>query len=176
LIIWSAQNLPIKIDYKTEKTLGTDRIAASIGGYIGNKKKDILIIQTGTCLTYDIVNSDAVYFGGAISPGIDMRFKALHTFTNKLPLVSYKNIDFIIGKSTNEAILSGVINGIITEVDGMIDDFKRQLNKDLLVIITGGYADFFANKLKNSNFADPNLVMKGLNEIISFYAHTKKNT
>ena len=159
--------LPIKINYKTPETLGNDRIALAVAGSQLYPKKNILIIDAGTCITYDFVNKNRDYLGGGISPGIHMRFKALNTFTNKLPLVIPTDNSGLIGNSTIESILSGVMNGIYSEIDGIIDKYKLNF-PELKIILTGGDIIYFDKKLKNNIFANSNLVLKGLNMILDY--------
>ena len=157
--------LPVKNLYKTPGTLGKDRIAAAVGAFDLYPESNLLIIDAGTAITYDIVNASGEFLGGNISPGIEMRFQALHTFTGKLPLVKRQPFDKLFGTTTEEAILAGVQNGVIFEVDKAIDTFK-DFYKNLKVIITGGNADFFERKLKNSFFVNFNLIALGLNRIL----------
>ncbi len=159
--------VPIKVRYKNQKTLGTDRIAAAVGGYKIFPDDSVLVIQAGTCITYEYVSEEGVYHGGAISPGIDLRLKSLNTFTAHLPLIKKKQIDYITGRSTKEAMLSGVINGCIAETQGMIDRYFEKYGP-IRVIIVGGDAFFFDKKLKNRIFAVENLVLQGLNHILNF--------
>lgn len=157
--------LPVKNLYKTPGTLGKDRIAAAVGAFDLYPETNLLIIDAGTAITYDIVNASGEFLGGNISPGIGMRFKALHAFTDKLPLVKQQPFDRLFGTNTEEAILAGVQNGVIFEVDRAIDTFK-DFYKNLKVIITGGNAEFFERKLKNSFFVNFNLIALGLNRIL----------
>ena len=159
--------LPIENLYKTPETLGKDRIAAAVGGFDLYPETNLLIIDAGTAITYDIVNAKGQYLGGNISPGIDMRFKALHHFTGKLPLVKQQSFAKLYGSTTEEAMLAGVQNGVVFEVDKAIDTFK-EFYKNLKVIITGGNADFFDNKLKNTFFVHLNLIALGLNRILEY--------
>jgi type III pantothenate kinase len=158
--------IPIKNKYRTPKTLGKDRLAAAIGGANIFLKKNVLIIQAGTCLTFDFITAKNEYLGGAISPGLIMRLKALHTFTGKLPLVKPQNIAYRLGTTTDESILSGVVNGMKDEIEGAINDYSSRYKK-IKVILTGGDAYFFESQLKNEIFAQPNLVLYGLNKIIN---------
>lgn len=158
---------PLTIDYQTPETLGSDRLAAAVAAYTLFPGKPLLVIQMGTCITYEFVSADAKYQGGAISPGLDMRFKAMHTFTARLPLVKKEEIDFIVGKNTCQAILSGVINGCIAEIDGIIDEYRNRYEQ-LQVVVGGGDTFFFDKKLKNRIFATENLVLRGLNEVLKF--------
>jgi type III pantothenate kinase len=159
--------LPIENCYKTPETLGKDRIAAAVGGFDLYPNTNLLIIDAGTAITYDIVNDKNQFLGGNISPGIEMRFKALHQFTGKLPLINQQKFDKLYGTTTEDAIRAGVQHGVVFEVDKAIDTFK-EFYKNLKVIITGGDADFFDNKLKNSFFVNFNLTALGLNRILEY--------
>lgn len=159
--------LPVKNSYETPKTLGKDRLAAVAGAHALFPGRNCLVIDAGTCITYDIITKDGEYLGGGISPGIQMRFKALHTFTGKLPLIEPDEFDDLIGKSTRESILSGVYNGITGEMTGIISRYHEHF-ENLTVLITGGDHQFLYNKLKISIFAAPNLVLQGLNEILDY--------
>ncbi|QGY43609.1 type III pantothenate kinase [Maribellus comscasis] len=157
--------IPLENKYISKKTLGKDRIAAAVGAYDLYPDTNVLIIDAGTAITYDMVNDKSQYLGGNISPGITMRFKALHQFTGKLPLVEQKPYNKLYGLTTEEAILAGVQNGVTYEVDKTIENFK-EFYSNLKVIITGGDAEFFDKKLKNSFFVHFNLVALGLNRIL----------
>ena len=159
--------VPIKNNYKTSDTLGKDRLAAVVGALFLYSEKDIIVFDAGTCLTMDFVNKKGEYIGGRISPGIEMRYKALHTFTDKLPLVHQENIASYIGNDTASSIVSGVQQGILSEVKLIISDYRSQ-NPDTIAVATGGDCFFFEKELKSSIFANPNLVMIGLNEILDF--------
>lgn len=162
------QAAPIKNLYKNPDTLGSDRLASSVGAFSLYPNKNVLVIDAGTCLKFNFTNDKNEFLGGAISPGLHMRFKALQTFTDKLPLVPMdENFTLLIGQTTNESILSGVINGILQEADGIINEYKK-LYPDLTIVITGGDAGFFAKHLKNRIFTHPNLVLIGLNETLIF--------
>jgi len=163
----SETKLPVNNFYKSPETLGKDRIAGIVAAYSLHKEENVLVIDAGTCITYDFISSKKEYFGGSISPGMNMRFKALHTFTKKLPLVSLTNFNELIGTDTNKSILSGVINGITAEIDAMIEKFKEKYSS-LTIIICGGDAQFLVSRLKNSIFAVPELVLIGLNEILDY--------
>jgi len=159
--------IPIKNLYKTKETLGLDRLASVIGANQIFPSEDILVIDAGTAITFDFINAQKEYYGGCISPGLNMRFKALNTFTEKLPLLS-SQVDYkIYGNSTETSIVSGVQNGIIFEIDEYINRYKTQ-NKNLKTILTGGDTNFFVGKLKNSIFAEPNLVFIGLHKILKY--------
>lgn len=165
-------NLPVKNKYSTKSTLGKDRLACAVASNTIFRNKNVLSVDAGTCIKYDLVTSKNEYIGGAISPGIDMRFKALQHFTNKLPLVSYKYFSSPIGNSTHESILSGVVTATAEEVKGMIELYRARYSH-LQVILTGGNIRFLqaifntlGNK-KSSIFADPYLLLRGLNYILN---------
>ncbi len=161
--------LPVKNLYMSPKTLGKDRIASTVGAWELFKNTNILIIDVGTSITYDLLTAKGEYLGGGISPGIEMRFKALHTFTDKLPLVQpeWDNATPLIGNTTESSILSGVQHAVLCEVDGMIDQYKQQFS-ELKIIVTGGDHKYFDKYLKNNIFAAPNLVLTGLKKILDF--------
>lgn len=160
--------IPINNHYKTPNTLGKDRLAAAVGAFELFPKRDILVIDAGSSITYDILTRNSEYLGGGISPGIAMRFKALHQFTDKLPLIKPSDFNInLIGTDTQESILSGVINGVKAEIDGIIDQYKK-LYPDILVIFTGGDLKHFDKNLKNNIFAAENLVLHGLNFILNY--------
>jgi type III pantothenate kinase len=159
--------IPVKNLYKTPETLGKDRLAAIVGAYNIYKHQNVLAIDAGTAIKFDLINTEAEYFGGNISPGLEMRFRALNYFTKKLPLLGKKeNIPFI-GTSTEEAIIAGVQNGLVFEIDAYINKLREDF-VDLKVILTGGDTFFFEHKLKNTIFAEPNLVAIGLNYILQY--------
>lgn len=160
--------VPLKNLYQSTHTLGSDRLAAAVGGNFLFPGKDILIIDAGTCIKYNFVNNKNEYIGGAISPGLQMRFKALHTLTARLPLLQTdENFNSLTGTNTNESLLSGVETGSVMEVQGFIDEYKK-LYPDLKVILTGGDVNFFEKRLKKPIFADQFLILKGLNEILDY--------
>ena len=158
---------PFKNCYSTPKTLGVDRVALVSSAVKKFPNQNVLIIDAGTCLTYDFVNSSAEYFGGGISLGVQMRYKALNVFTEKLPLLEPTFPSNYIGDSTVNSIHSGIMNGVISEIDGTIDLYKEK-NQDLTVVLTGGDVNFLSNRLKNSIFANPNFLLEGLNRILTY--------
>lgn len=157
--------LPIAIDYETPHTLGKDRIAAVAGAYALFPGQNCLVIDAGTCITLDLLASEGVFLGGNISPGIQMRLQAMHHFTARLPLVGRKDQPEWVGKSTETAIRNGAQLGATLEVEGFIERCREQW-PDLRVIVTGGDSDFFVRTLKTKIFANPNLVLVGLNKIL----------
>jgi type III pantothenate kinase len=159
--------LPINNSYQTPGTLGKDRIAAVVGASSLFPGEDLLIIDAGTCITFDFINAQKEYFGGAISPGINLRFNCLHNFTGNLPLVHPVAETKLIGDSTESSLLSGVINGIREEVDGIINRYKLSFPK-LKVVFTGGDIKYFDKYLKNNIFAVENLVLLGLKDILHY--------
>lgn len=159
--------IPIKNKYKTPQTLGRDRLANAVGAAGLFKKKNNLVVDAGTCIKYDFINHKNEYLGGGISPGIQMRFDALHYFTDQLPALKIREKFSLVGQSTEESILSGVENGILAEVEAIILQYKK-FYKNLNVIFTGGDYLFFVNRLKTPIFAAPQLTLIGLNEILDY--------
>ena len=157
-------NIPFINKYKSPSTLGVDRIALVSAAVDEYKKTNVLIIDAGTCITYDFVSSKKHYFGGAISPGIGIRYKSLNTFTMNLPKLEIDTFS-LIGKNTKESIHSGVLNGVVQEIDGIIQQYQAKYSH-LTVVLTGGDTNFLAKKLKSSIFAIPNFLLKGLNCIL----------
>jgi len=168
LLILSAQTpTPLKNLYNSPETLGYDRLAAAVGAVALFPNRNILIINTGTAITYDIVTRYSEYLGGAISPGLTMRLMALHNFTQKLPLVTLKDDAPMVGTTTEKSIISGVLNATRAEIDGMIERFNNHYEQ-LAVILSGGDVKYFDKSLKNSIFAIPNIVISGLNQLLAF--------
>lgn len=166
--------LPLKNGYKSSATLGSDRMAASIGAFGLYPNKNVLVIDAGTCIKYNFTDAANTYHGGAISPGLPMRLKAMHSFTGRLPLIEIDpDFNKLIGETTHESLLSGAINGCVFEIEGMIKAYQ-QLYSDLTILITGGDASFLANRLKNPIFAHPNLVLDGLNSVLKHYRESQK--
>ncbi|MFV8225060.1 type III pantothenate kinase [Christiangramia aquimixticola] len=167
LVLDTETPVPFKNDYDTPKSLGLDRIGLAAAAVNQYPEKNVLVIDAGTCITYDIKTAQEVYLGGAISPGLEMRFRSLHKFTANLPLVSPKPDAQLIGKSTETSILSGIINGIKMELAGVIESYRTEF-EDLTVIITGGDSQILSIPLKNSIFANSNFLLEGLNFILEF--------
>jgi len=167
LLFTSEVPTPLINRYKSIHTLGSDRLAAAVGGSFLIPNKNVLVIDAGTCIKYNFVNNNE-YIGGAISPGLQMRFNALHTFTSRLPLLELdENFDTLIGTNTNESILSGIEIGAIAEAEGFIGKYKH-LYPDLNVVLTGGDTNFFEKRLKSPIFTDSFLILKGLNRILEY--------
>ena len=163
----SKTTLPIKNLYETPDTLGKDRIAAVAGAAFLKPDTDLLVIDAGTAITYDFINSENEYNGGNIAPGLSMRLQAMHEFTSKLPLVEAETESPFLGTNTKSAILAGAFQGIIFEMDGYINSLKIKYPQ-LSTFLTGGSTFYFANKLKNTIFAEKNLVLIGLNRILEY--------
>lgn len=162
--------LPVRIDYETPETLGPDRLAAVVGAMKICPGRNCLVIDAGTCITIDFIDSKAVYHGGAILPGLSMKFNALHTFTEKLPLLKVANSDSqpgLIGKSTAQSIFSGVVNGTVLELDGFVNQYKVRFD-DLKVLITGGDSEFLEKHLNFDHLQNTELAFAGLNEILKY--------
>ncbi|MCF6169965.1 MAG: type III pantothenate kinase [Bacteroidales bacterium] len=173
-ILLNAQTpLPFVNKYATPEKLGKDRLAAVAGAQGFFPGRNILVLDAGTSITYDLLNASGEYLGGGISPGIQMRFEALHTFTGRLPLVKTKaeNEVNLIGDTTEKSILSGVLNGVLQEVDGIISKYDAEFSA-LQTLICGGDNKYFDKYLKNNIFAAPNLVLLGLMRILDFNEDT----
>lgn len=166
--------LPFENQYASKATLGNDRVAAIAGAYNIFPQTNVLVIDIGTAITYDFIDLHARYFGGNISPGIDLRFKALHTYTQNLPLVSKQQSYNPTGTDTHSAIVAGVQQGVLFELKAYIARFSQKYS-GCKTILTGGDAFFFAKKLKKTIFAEPNLVAIGLNSILQFNLQKKHN-
>jgi type III pantothenate kinase len=167
LVLSSSTKTPFKNRYETPTTLGVDRIALVSASMNKFPDKNVLIIDAGTCITYDFINHNNEYLGGAISPGIKMRYNALHNLTANLPLLEVKPPKDLIGKSTSESIHSGIVNGILKEIDGIVLEYQKKY-QDLTVILTGGDTKFLSKQLKSSIFANSNFLLEGLNFILEF--------
>lgn len=157
--------LPIKIQYDTPHTLGLDRIAAAVGAWKQSPNSNNLIIDIGTCITYDMTTAEDGFIGGNIAPGLDMRLKAMHRQTQKLPLLERKESHNFLGKNTNEAIRNGAEYGIIAEINTYIETAITEYG-EINTFLTGGDATYFEKKIKNSIFVVPNLLILGLFEIL----------
>ena len=169
VIILDAETpVPISSRYETPSTLGKDRLAAVVGAHSIYGTQACLIVDIGTCITYDIINKGQ-YMGGNIAPGIHLRIAAMHRYTDKLPLVDHRINDDMIGTSTVKALQNGAFYGTKGEIESFIRQFTRQFGK-LNVIFTGGDAQLFADKIESKIFVRPYLVQEGLNEILKYNA------
>ena len=159
--------VPFKNNYETPKTLGVDRIALAAAATEKYPQKNVLIIDAGTCITFDFINNKSEYLGGAISLGIAMRYKALHDYTSKLPLLELSEVSNFIGTNTNTSIHSGVVNGVLNEIEGVIKQYQKKY-RDLTIVLTGGDTYFLAKQLKSGIFAHPNFVLEGLHTVLTY--------
>lgn len=163
---WS---FPFENLYKTPATLGIDRMVLSSGAVLAFPGVARLVIDAGTCVTYDFIDADDRYLGGAISPGLGLRYRAMHEFTAKLPLLKADWPDGIIGGSTEESMHSGAACGLAFEIDGFIDSY-RDSHSNFIIILTGGDAEFLAGRLKNTIFASQNFLLESLNKTFQYQA------
>lgn len=165
ILLNSNTNLPIKNCYGTPQTLGNDRIANAVAAWSLNPNGNSLVIDLGTCIKYDLVTKSGEYLGGNISPGLQMRYKSLEFFTDQLPLLNptTEKIDF--GTDTQTSMQCGIQVGIENEINGFINRYKEMFG-DLTIFMTGGDTKFFDNSIKNHIFANSNLTLIGLNEIL----------
>jgi type III pantothenate kinase len=172
--ITSDFHFPFTNTYATPNTLGIDRMILASGAVLMFPNQNRLVIDSGTCITYDFIDQNDNYLGGAISPGIRLRFESLHNYTAKLPLLSLESIKEqnldripIIGNSTFESANSGVINGVINEIEGFISKYEAVYPK-FIIILTGGDAEFLAKRLKNTIFANSNFLLESLNQTYQY--------
>ena len=165
--------VPINNQYRTPHTLGMDRLAAAIGGHFLHPQTNCLVIDAGTTVTYDFVDGKGNYFGGGISPGIGLRFKSLNQHTYQLPHLQVVEKDTpLVGNDTEGSIQSGVINGLVAEIEGIIRRYEEKFST-LKVVMCGGDAAFFESKVKAPIFVNPHLVLIGLNSILLHHAQNK---
>ena len=164
--------LPITIDYDTPQTLGMDRVAAVVGARQLCHEGSLVVVDAGSCITVDLLDDSNCYRGGAIMPGLAMRFKAMHTFTDALPMVTLSPEEQdgtsripLTGKSTRGSLMSGVCRSVLFEIEGFVNDYKKEYG-DVKLFLTGGDAVFFANQLNFPNFASSDLVFIGLDKIL----------
>ncbi|MGH1336252.1 MAG: type III pantothenate kinase [Aureispira sp.] len=162
--------LPIVIDYATPRTLGNDRLAVAVAAAALYPQQAALIVDAGTCITYDFVTAEGRYLGGSILPGVAMRFQAMHEFTAKLPLVERANLTTFIGDSTKTSLQTGVLYGVLHELEGFAAQYRQQFGS-IIVLVTGGSLPHFESQLKSKIFAAPNLVLDGLNAILRYQHH-----
>jgi type III pantothenate kinase len=176
--------LPIENKYKTPHTLGKDRLALAVAGAARFPGKDVLVISAGTCITYNFVSAKGAFMGGAISPGLEMRYKAMHEGTSELPMVETEKeapeIDQkaasqsipLIGNNTESSIRSGVVNGIVFEIEGYVNQLKKKY-KNCGIILSGGDSRYLADHLTIETDVEPDLALAGLNLILKFNAPEK---
>jgi len=158
---------PFDNQYETPHTLGVDRLVLAAGATLRFPHQNRLVIDAGTCVTYDFIDENNQYLGGSISLGLRLRYEALHNYTAKLPLLTLENPKHMIGNSTAESIHSGVVNGLVSEINGFITDYKV-LYPNFIIILTGGDTDFLAKRLKNTIFANSNFLLESLNQLFQY--------
>jgi type III pantothenate kinase len=164
----SRTRLPINNAYGSSETLGADRIALICGAHALYPNNNNLVMSLGTCITYNLMQKNKTFRGGAISPGFQMRLRAMNEFTDQLPQVPVDKTELIfLGYDTPTCMLSGAVYGMAAELDGMIQEYSKQY-PDFNAILTGGDAPYFASKIKSKIFADPDLLLKGLNLILNY--------
>ncbi|MDR0940096.1 MAG: type III pantothenate kinase [Mediterranea sp.] len=168
-LLWLSGRTPLPITnlYETPGTLGMDRLAAAVGAYAHSPGHDILVVDAGTCVTYEFVDAQGQYHGGNISPGMQMRFKALNAYTGRLPMVEAEGRRLPMGRDTETAIREGVLKGMEYEIMGYITSMKHKYPQ-LLTFLTGGDGFSFDSSVKSIIFADRYLVLKGLNRILNY--------
>jgi type III pantothenate kinase len=169
-IVSTATQFPFLNKYETPQTLGIDRLVLATGAVLAYPNKNRLVIDAGTCVTYDFIDENDNYLGGGISPGIRLRYQSLHNYTAQLPLLSKEDYFELIGSSTTKSIHSGVINGLTNEVDGFINRYSDKY-RNFIIILTGGDAEFLAMRLKNTIFANPNFLLESLNQTFQYNQH-----
>ncbi len=161
-------SFPFENKYETPKTLGIDRMVLAAGATLQYPKQNRLVIDAGTCVTYDFIDQDDNYLGGAISPGLRLRYEALHNFTCKIAVVAIGESKCILLENQHhQSIHSGVVNGLVYEIDGFIDEYKG-LGSNFIIILTGGDTDFLAKRLKNTIFANSNFLLESLNQTFQY--------
>lgn len=158
---------PFDNKYETPHTLGIDRMVLAAGAVLKFPRQNRLVIDAGTCVTFDYIDDQDNYLGGAITPGLNLRYKVLNDYTSKLPLLALGSPKGVIGGSTAESIHSGVVNGLVYEIDGFIEKYK-QLSLNFIIILTGGDTDFLAKRLKNTIFANSNFLLESLNQTFQY--------
>ena len=166
--------VPIRNNYRTPQTLGSDRLAAAIGAWSQHPAHPLLIIDAGSCITFDFVSADGAYEGGNIAPGLHARLRAIDDYFPRLPLVEAEGETPELGYDTETAIRSGIIEGMKHEIEGYIHHFKAKYPQ-LLVFLTGGDELNFVETIKSGIFADQFLVPRGLNHVLSHNMALKKS-
>ena len=165
--ITNNDSFPFLNKYSTPQTLGIDRMVLATGAVLQFPNQNRLVIDAGTCVTYDFIDAENNYLGGAITPGLRLRYESLHNYTAKLPLLTLETPKSIIGNSTSDSIHSGVVNGLVFEIDGFIEEYRTQY-LNFIIILTGGDTDFLAKRLKNTIFANSNFLLESLNQTFQY--------
>jgi len=173
LLLSETTPLPFQNLYRTPQTLGKDRLAVVAGSQALFPGQTCLVVDAGTCITYEILTAEGAYTGGNIAPGLRMRLQAMHTFTAKLPLTEPGETEIRIGYDTRSALMNGAQEGILFEIEGYANYCREQFGA-VQVLLTGGDADFLSKKLKSEIFVDQNLVLRGLDQILSYNVHLQK--
>lgn len=165
-------SFPMPIGYDTPETLGMDRLAAVVGARELCPNTPLMVVDAGTCITIDLLDDTDCYRGGAILPGIDMRFRAMHDYTASLPLVTLSDDERngctpppFAGTSTRSSLTTGVCRAVLFEIQGFAEEYQRRYGA-LKLFLTGGNTDFFAKQLFFPNFANPNLIYIGLDKLL----------
>ncbi len=158
---------PLSMSYETPETLGMDRLAAAVGASTIFPDVPLMVIDIGTCITYDFINGESEYLGGMISPGVELRYKSMNDYTQNLPLINDLDTNQFIGRTTRESLASGVINGIVGEIESHISQLLLK-NADLKVIMTGGGSKIFESKIKSDIFVALEIVLVGLNRVLEY--------
>lgn len=167
--------LPLTLAYGTPETLGNDRLAVAAAAVARFPREAVLAVDAGTCITYDFVTPEGEYLGGSICPGIAMRFRAMHEFTARLPLVERTTLDQYIGDSTLTSLQTGVLWGVVHELRGFRDQYEASFGP-VRVLVTGGSTPHFETHLKNEIFAEPYLVLDGLYTVLKYQNQYKTTT
>lgn len=173
-IINHTSHFPYTNGYATPETLGIDRMVLSAGAVLQFPKQNRLVIDAGTCVTYDFTDNADTYLGGAISPGIRLRYEAMHNFTAKLPLLYTEMPQDYVGQTTKNAMHSGVVNGLLYEIEGFINAYAEQYG-EMVIILTGGDAEFLAKRLKSTIFANSNFLLESLNNLYLYTIQIKND-
>ena len=159
--------IPIQNDYKTPQTLGNDRLAAAVGAFALYPNENCLIVDAGTCMTYEFIDANGSYKGGTISPGITMRFRSMHEFTAKLPLIEKQRLESFIGFNTETSIRTGAQLGLCLEIEGFYKRYEQQFGQ-IRLILTGGDAEIIAQHLEEKAIINREIVLIGLNKILDY--------
>jgi type III pantothenate kinase len=171
-ILDKTSKIPVTNKYKTPETIGNDRLALAVAGAAKYPGKDVLIISAGTCITYNFVTAKGAFTGGAISPGLQMRLRAMHEYTAELPLIAIEAEPALIENDSHGSMASGVVNGIKFEIEGFVNEIKKSY-KNCMVILSGGDSRYLAGKLSIETDIQPDLALEGLNLILKFNAPEK---
>lgn len=175
MILTEKTNIPIENCYLTPTTLGRDRLSNAIAAFQEKPNENSIIIDIGTCLKFDFINSENQYKGGSISLGFSMRYKALHNFTDNLPLFNNEITNTHLGNDTKSSMVSGAYLGMLSEIKEFIAHYESKY-KQLNIFLTGGDLSYFKNEelsQKNSIFADPLFTLKGLKVILDYNEQNK---